>query len=119
MDSTDAPRNERSKPTSWQRGFRVAAIGILVIGSSACTYHGAVRTNLYSPTDSQAPIVEKKLGLRLAVLKNKTLQNRPVEARNAHSAEINYYDALTNAVETSLGRRFAAVRLIDDPTNAG
>jgi len=100
------------------RAFHTAAIGILAFALSACTYHGALKPNLYLPTESTAPVPEKKLPTKVAVLKNKALQNHALRVLADISAEIRYDDALMNAVATSLGKVFTAVRLIDDPTRA-
>src|SRR5262249_36406374 len=79
---------------------------------------GALKPNLYLPTESTAPVPEKKLPTKVAVLKNKALQNHALRVLADISAEIRYDDALMNAVATSLGKVFTAVRLIDDPTRA-
>src|SRR5262245_31905152 len=75
--------------------------------------------NIYSPTESKASVVEKKLAIKVAVLKIKASQNRALHVGGGDfSAMIKYDEALTNAVETALGGIVSAVRVIDDPTKA-
>jgi S1-C subfamily serine protease len=103
---------------SWRRAFHAAAVGILGIGLGACTYHGALRPDIYLSTGNTAPNAEKKVPMKVAVLKNKMLENRALRIVADISAAIRYDDALTNAVETSLSKVFTGARLIDDPTKA-
>jgi hypothetical protein len=99
--------------------FHTTAVSILVFLLAACTYHGAAKPVIYSSQDGPAPAVQKKLAVKVAVVKNKTLQTRPLRVRGGgHGVEINYYDALTSAVETSFSGIFMTLRLIDDPTMA-
>lgn len=99
------------------RYFKLGVLVCLVLcGSSACTYRGALRHDFYQPLQSY----DKKLPLQVALVQdNKTkAQHFIYITPQKRTIDVALYPALINAMKSELSNLFEEVTLTDDPQRA-
>ncbi len=88
---------------------RVVVFSLLVLFSSACTYHG----NLGEKALVEDKAVGNKIPINIAIIENSSLKSRPfVSSSSGHGVEINYSDCLLRTLYIALNNKFRYAKVL-------